>query len=223
MNKAKLMLILVLSMTVVFSVKAENDANPPISDKKETKEDAKNAAEEKSEKELDQFGFGPAFFVINYKEEVLSDSKDVVVRGDTSISTKGTNYSTSMGVELHYDFSFGRTVKCFNTEEKCKDVANYELTTAHRISPFLGLYDLDNGINGIAIGFVYGYTKKHKNDKNPVTLNTGIGWTVHKDRLVLADGLNAGEIPPVGLNVEDYTERKDVKGTTIMISVNMGF
>jgi len=223
MSTGKLIFISVLLASVVFSVKAEQSSTSKPIDVKKTKENAKKTADVKAEMELDQFGFGPAFYVINYKDEVLSDSKDITIKGDNTISTKSTKYSTTMGLELHYDFSFGRTVKCFNTEDKCNDAANYELTTAHRLSPFLGLYDLDNGINGIAVGLVYGYIKKHKNDKKPVTLNTGIGWTVHKDRLVLGDGLSKGAVPPVGINVEDYTDRKDVKGITLMISINMGF
>lgn len=193
------------------------------SDMKENSTLAKQVADENAEKELDQFGFGPALYIIKYEDEVLADSKDVSVRGDGTISAKGTEYSTSLGMELHYDFSFGRTISCFGSEEYCSDVTNHELTTAHRLSPFLGLFDVDNGINGIAAGVVYGYIKQHKNDKNPLTLNAGVGWTVHKDRLVLASGLSEGGVPPSGLKVEDYTERKDVTGLVLMISVNMGF
>ncbi|MCF6194937.1 MAG: hypothetical protein L3J46_11460 [Kangiellaceae bacterium] len=227
MKKSNLMLTLLLSMSVASNALAEEESGyislSKESDIKATKADAEKAADEKAEKKLDQFGFGPAFYIINYRDEVLSDSKDVSVRGDGAITTKGTKYSTSFGLELHYDFSFARSVRCFKTVDQCKNVANYELTTAHRLSPFLGLFDVDNGINGIAVGLVYGYIKQHKDDKNPVTLNTGLGWTVHKDRLVLGDGVTKGATPPAGLNVEDYTARKDVKGMVLMISVNMGF
>lgn len=225
MKKYKFVWILVFYLLLPFNVIANQDdpASQHESDIKETPEIAKAAADQKEEKQLDQFGFGPAFFVIKYDDEVIADSKDVSVRGDGTISTKGTKYSTSMGLELHYDFSFYRSIKCFGTKEQCKDVANYELTTAHRLSPFLGLYDVDNGINGIVVGLVYGYIKQHKNDKNPVTLNAGLGWTVHKDRLVLANGVYKGSSPPAGLNVEDYTKKEDVTGAVLMISVNMGF
>lgn len=215
-------LVLVMS-SFLFSAAFANKAASDEANIKSLQDKAREEADKDAENELDQFGFGPALYVIKYKDKVLSDSKDVYTRGDGTISTKGSDFSTSLGLELHYDFSFARTVTCFKTKEECKDVENYELTTAHRLSPFLGFYDVDNGINGIAAGIVYGYIKQHKNDENPVTLNTGIGWTVHKDRLVLGKGLTNGSLPPAGLNVEDYTERKDVTGLTLMISVNMGF
>ena len=41
--------------------------------------------EKQDESNLDQFGFAPAFFYIVYDEEVLSDSKDVRLRGDGTI------------------------------------------------------------------------------------------------------------------------------------------
>lgn len=205
------------------SVLAEGGDPDPTPDVKATVEEAAVAADAKEEKNLDQFGFGPALYVIKYKDEVLSDSKDVSIRGDGTISSRGSEYSTSLGFELHYDFSFHRTLKCFKTQEKCKDVNNYELMTAHRLSPFLGFYDVKNGINGIAVGLVYGYIKQNKDEENPVTLNTGLGWTVHKNQLVLANGLKETATPRTGLNVEDYTERKDVTGMILMISVNMGF
>lgn len=227
MKNRNLISILLFTTFVATSVLAEegsgSDSTLETSNVKATPEEAEAVADEEAENNLDQFGFGPALYVIKYKDEVLSDSKDVSIRGDGTISTKGSKYSTSLGLELHYDFSFARTVKCFKTKNECKDVKNYELTTAHRLSPFLGLYDVDNGINGLAVGLVYGYIKQHKDDKNPVTLNTGLGWTVHKDRLVLGNGLTKGATPPVGLNAADYTERKDVTGLVLMISVNMGF
>lgn len=213
---------LVASFLFVPIIHAQTEKQPET-DIKENPEIAKLAAEKKEESKLDQFGFGPAFYVIKYDEKVLADSKDVSIRGDGGIASKGSEYSTSIGLELHYDFSFNRTVKCFGSYEECKDVEKYELVTAHRISPFLGFFDVDDGINGIAVGLVYGYIKKNKKDEKTVTLNTGIGWTVHKDRLVLARGLSEGSAPAAELNFEDYTERKDVNGIVLMISVNMGF
>jgi hypothetical protein len=75
----------------------------------------------------------------------------------------------------------------------------------------------------MAAGLIYGYTKGNINGDNKVTLNFGIGKTIHKDRLVLARDVSEGAAPPANLNAVDYTERKDVKGTTLMISVNFGF
>ncbi|VUD41963.1 hypothetical protein TDB9533_00596 [Thalassocella blandensis] len=181
---------------------------------------AKNKADERKESELDQFGFGPALYVIHYKEEVLEDTNDVSIRGDQTITATGTQYATSIGLELHYDFSFARTLKCFND---CDNSDNWNLSSGHRISPFLGIYDLSDGFNGIAAGLVYGYWKGDKDESAKTTLNAGLGWTVHKNRLVLSKGLHEGSIPDPSLNFEDYTERKDVEGLVLMISVNVGF
>lgn len=185
---------------------------------KVTAEDAKNKLEEddKEDGDLDQFGFAPAFFYIAYDKEVLSDSKDVRVRGDGSISAEGTRHATGVGLEVHYSFSFwGR--KCCKANEKTNG------TSAHSISPFLGLYDLDDGINGIAIGAVYGYLRGDENYQNKTALNVGVGWTVHKNRLTLARGVDEGRVPESTLTVEDYTEKKDVEGITLMISASIGF
>ena len=208
--------LVTLSMSVVAQ-EGDQDAGSTLTAQQES---ARSQADEKKESELDQFGFGPALYVVHYKEEVLEDAKDISTRGDGSISARGSRYSTSIGLELHYDFSFRRTLKCFH---ECEKSENWNLTSGHRISPFLGFYDLDGGLNGIAAGLVYGYWKGDRNGENRTTLNAGLGWTVHKDRLVLADGVDEGEVPDQGLNVEDYTERKDVQGMVLMISVNIGF
>lgn len=181
---------------------------------------AKDNATSKAENELDKFGFGPAIFLIEYDEEILKDSKDIKVRGDGTISSSGSKYSASLGVELHYDFSFGRKIKCYSN---CNVASNWNVTSSHRLSPFIGLFDIENGINGMAAGFIYGYTKGDSNGENKTTLNFGVGWTVHKDRLVLSSDVKEGLIPLADLNFEDYTQRKDVEGLTFMLSVNMGF
>lgn len=217
------------SNTEMGNAQPETDSFTEATDKKLNGSDAatlslitkaKEKADLKQEDNLDQFGFGPALYVIKYKKEVLNDSKDVSVKGNNTISSKGSKYATSLGLELHYDFSFNRTLKCFN---ECEDSENWNLSSGHRISPFLGFYDINSGINGIAAGLVYGYWKGDRNSENKTTLNVGLGWTVHKDRLVLADGISENAIPPADLNVEDYTEKQDVRGVILMISVNMGF
>ena len=148
--------------------------------------------------DLSAIGFGPAFYVIYYDDEVLQSSNDVRVRGDGTVAADGSEYD--------FTFSF---------DEKKK--------TEHKLSPFLGVYDLDDGIKGIAAGFIYGYQKSRPKSDQRVTLNVGIGWTVHKDRLVMAEELSDRETPPAGLNVEDYSEKKDVEGTVLMLSANFGF
>lgn len=174
---------------------------------------------------LDQFGFGPAFFVVKYDEEVLKDSKDVRLRGDGTINSSGSDFSTAFGVEAHYSFAFG--YECSKGIQKSKEICNdsddWESVSGHSLSPFIGLFDLDNGINGLAGGVVYGYWRDNKQLNNRTSLNVGIGYTVHKDRLVLANDIEEGEAPPTGLSTEDYTKRKDVEGTLIMISASVGF
>ena len=183
-------------------------------------EKAKDQAANKADNELDQFGFGPALYMIKYDEEVLKDSKDVTLRGDGSISSSGSDYSVTLGFELHYDFSFGHKLKCYTN---CNDSTNWNVTSSHRVSPFIGLFDVDNGINGMTVGLIYGYTKGDGKGENKSTLNFGVGKVIHKDRLVLAGDIEEGVAPPSGLNVEDYTERKDVDGLAFMISANYGF
>ena len=199
-------------------------ANTPqkAEDKVETEEEkiAKKKAEPLIENELDKLGFGPALFIVNYDQEVLDDASDVSVRGDGSIASSGTDYNATLGFELHYDFSFGRKLSCISG---CDIPANWYASSSHRLSPFIGVFDVQNGINGIAAGIVYGYTKGDGKEKNRTTLNFGIGWTIHKDRLVLARGVREGVGPPAGLTVQEYTERKDVEGIALMVSANFGF
>ena len=185
-----------------------------------TEAEAMQEATIQADSELDQFGFGPALYVIRYDDEVLRDAKDVSLRGDGSLSASGSDYSVTLGLEVHYDFSFGHKLKCYSA---CENPANWNVTSSHRISPFLGLFDVDNGINGIAVGLIYGYTKGDGKGKNRATLNFGIGKVFHKDRLVLAGDVSEGAVPPAGLNTEDYTSREDVEGVTLMISANIGF
>jgi len=174
--------------------------------------------------ELDKIGFGPAFFVIHYDDEVIDDSKDVKLLGDGTIYSKGSNYSANLGLEVHYAFSFAHKVKC-KIGADCTNPDSYELATGHVISPFLGVYDVDDGINGIAAGFTYGYWRSNLKDsgKPRTALNVGVGWTVHRNQLVLTQNVKEGMAPPVGLTLEDYTSRKDVNGVMFMISANLGF
>jgi hypothetical protein len=181
---------------------------------------------------LGDFSFAPALFLISYDDEVLQDSKDVKIRTDGKLSASGSNYSTSIGLEVHYNLSFGE--KCKNSYSKkktkllpdmreCEEAEKYDFVSGHTLSPYVGLYDFSNGINGLTIGAVYGYWKVDSSTKKASSLNIGLGWTVHKDRLVLADGFKEGQTLDPTMNVDDLTERKDVKGLTLMISAYIGF
>lgn len=177
-------------------------------------------------KNLESFGFAPALFIVDYHKKIISDSKDVKTRGDGTIVAGGSKYSVNFGVELHYDFAFGVNTKCFEYSSSCTKKEDYNQYAAHRISPFVGLFDLQNGINGMSIGVLYGYTRGKIEDQklvNKTTLNFGIGWAVHKNQLVLADDVAEGKAPPSGLTVQDYTKREDVQGFVVMLSVNYGF
>jgi hypothetical protein len=182
---------------------------------------AKSEATDVSVKNLESFGFGPALYFIQYKDEVLKDPKDVRVRGDGSIVSNGSKFSVNFGLEVHYDFAFFSDAKCI-PGLSCDNYKNYSLKSSHIISPFLGVFDIENGINGIAAGVIYGYTKEKK-EKHKLVFNVGVGWMVHKGQQVLSSDVIEGTVPPANLQVEDYTERKDVEGITIMISSNFGF
>ena len=184
------------------------------------KNQAQAQATAELESRLGSFGFGPALFAINYNKNVIQETEDVKLRGDGTIGAKGSKFATSFGLEIHYDFNLSASTKCFSD---CENKANYNISVGHVVSPFVGLYDLDNGIKGTAYGLLYGYWKGDRKGENKTSLNMGVGWTVHKDRLVLAKGVKEGLTPATGIKTEDYTERQDVEGVIFMLSVNMGF
>jgi hypothetical protein len=163
-----------------------------------------------------QFGFAPALYAVHYRQKVLGDSKDVRLRGDGAIAAPGSRLATYMGVELHYGFSSYNKVAGPGPDGKTT-------TRGHTFSPFIGLFDIDSGINGIALGAMYSFWNGDENYKKTSALNVGLGWTLHKNRLVLADGVREGEAPKAGLTAEDYTQRKDVKGLTLTVSASFGF
>jgi hypothetical protein len=163
-----------------------------------------------------QFGFAPALFLLNYKEKVYKDSKDVRLRSDGAISGTGSKFATSLGVELHYGAS------TYNKAEYVPGTKTIKSTSGNTYSPFIGLFDIDDGINGLAFGVMYSYWRGDKDYNKTSALNMAIGWTVHKNRLVLADGLKEGD-KPTTLTADDFTRRKDVRGMTLTISASFGF
>jgi hypothetical protein len=181
---------------------------------------AKISTEETSG-QLSQFGFGPALFLLNYKEPVFKDSRDVRLRSDGNISAAGSKTGTALGLEVHYGFSFFNKATSFQSADG--KTSTFSHTSGHVVSPFLGLFDVDNGINGIAAGLLYGYWRGDKDYKKTASLNVGLGWTVHRNQIVLTRGLSDGAPPLAGLAPEDFTTRKDVRGITIMISASFGF
>jgi len=170
--------------------------------------------------DLGKFGFGPAFFVLAYDDEILSDSKDVKVRGDGAIDASGSKYGTSLGLEVHYDFSIWGTRYGYKQDD---GKTNWTKSNGFVLSPYIGVYDIDNGIKGLSVGLVLGYWKGDKNFGDRTSLNFGIGYTVHRDQLVLASGVEEGKAPPAGLATADYTTRKDVTGISLLVSVSVDF
>jgi len=207
----KTYLFYVISLIIFIGMKA----NAITQTLEEAQKDPNNPASE-----LSNFGFGPAFFMIYYKEEILEDSKDVRVRGDAEIDSSGTKFGTAIGLEVHYDFSIKPNRKGYKSGGAD---TTWTHSNGHVVSPFVGLYDVDNGINGLALGVMYGYWKGDTKFQNRTSLNMGLGYTVHRDRLVLANGVKEGNTPAPGLSIEDYTTRKDVEGIIFMISISRDF
>ena len=169
---------------------------------------------------LSSFGFGPAFYMISYNDEILTDSKDVRVRGDGEIDSAGSKYGTALGLEVHYDISiFGKRTGYLDSNSETV----WTKSNGFIVSPFLGVYDIDSGINGLAAGVLFGYWTGDENFENRTSLNFGIGYTVHRGQLVLSDKVLEGAAPPAGLEVADYTTREDVTGLIALISVSVDF
>ena len=223
MKKIGLITLLFILSTASFA--QQNRSGQSTNGNTNTNNVVSNGTAPGEDANLDQFGFGPALFVINYDKNVLKDSKDVRVRGDGTLSVNDSGYITALGVEVHYGITLG--AKCRTKIAKYElqncDLSKADNTTGHTISPYLGLYDLENGFGGISAGVVYGYWRADKDLKNRTALNIGLGWTVHKDRLVLANGLREGATPDASLSIEDYTQRKDIEGIVLMISASVGF
>ncbi|MCG7871362.1 MAG: hypothetical protein N0C81_18805 [Candidatus Thiodiazotropha lotti] len=199
-------------------------------DGKKTKSKLDNIIENSSN--LSDFSFAPALYLISYDNEILQDSKDVKIRSDGKLSSSGSKYSTSIGLEVHYNLSFGLMCKHQYSKKQsklkddmsgCEKSEKYDFISGHTISPYIGLYDFNNGINGLSVGALYGYWKVNSETQKSSSLNIGLGWTVHKDRLVLADDFKEGQTLDPSTNLDDLTERQDIKGLTLMISAYIGF
>jgi|GEM_PF-2717169 len=171
---------------------------------------------------LKGFHFAPALFVLTYDEEVLEDSKDTRIRSDDTLEAYGTETTTALGFEVHYNFY------CWRTPSKVgwgptTETAVYTSSWGITCSPFLGFFDIDDGIKGYIVGLLFGGWRGDENFNNKVALNVGVGWMRHNDQLVLADDVKEGSVPPEGLLSEDYTTRDNVDGWAIMITAALGF
>ena len=229
------MLAILMSLsfhTVVFGQPVEPDYVYDGVDSEEIdfgEREEKGADRREAEKEFDdfgsllQFGFGPAFYFISYTEEVLRDSKDFSKRGDSTISTAGSKYATEMGLEVHYSFSFFERKYLKTRFDGNGEIQREVRSLGHTISPFLGLYDFNNGINGVVFGILYGFWRGNDTYNDRIYFNFGIGGTIHKDRLVLADGVEEGTKMVTDMTEQDYLERRDVVGAAVMVSIAYSF
>jgi hypothetical protein len=156
------------------------------------------------------FGIGPAYYMIRYNEEILPEYYETTGEMNATVAASGSQYTTAVGLELHYNYSFAG------------DLLPIDVRASHGFSasPFLGLYDFDDGIDGIIVGAMFGYWRGEGNYKFKPSLNLGIGYTVHMDQLVLADGVAEGDAILPG---DNYIERKDVGGWALTFSAAINF
>ena len=168
------------------------------------------AADPEKDVDLNGFGFGPALYMIRYQDSVIEDPRDVRLRGDGTLYADQTKSNVVLGVEAHYNFGIGYTKP---------DKSQW----GWKASPYFGLFDVSDGINGLAAGIMLGVWHIDAKGENPKALNIGVGAITHKRRLVLADDVAVGAAPPPDLDVADYTRRRDIHGFAVTLSVSMGF
>lgn len=167
-------------------------------------------------REMGLFGIGPAYYMIRYNEEVLPEYYDEDGVANGNIVASGSQYTSEAGLELHYNYAFasGRSLGL-----PIDAAARHGFSA----SPFLGLYDFDDGIDGIIVGVTLGYWRRGGDYKIKPSLNLGIGYTVHMDQLVLAEGVDEGILIPAGFNTGNYIERKDVGGWALTLAASINF
>jgi hypothetical protein len=162
--------------------------------------------------EMGPFGIGPAFYMIRYNEEILPEYYDTAGVTEAAVVASGSQYATEVGLELHYNYAFASGRCCLGLP--IVEGAGHGFSA----SPFLGLYDFDDGVDGIILGATFGYYRRGGDYKIKPSLNLGIGYTVHMDQLVVADGVAEG----AGF-AGDYIERKDVGGWALTLSTSINF
>ena len=162
-------------------------------------------------------GAGPAFYVLRYADPIIEDSRDVRLRSNGTVEANETRTSTSLGVEVHYRIGLTYNIV------RDKNDSTVVKTWGWSASPYLGVFDVSNGINGVAVGLMGGVWRGDKNGENQKALNIGIGYFTHKNRVVLADDVTRGQVPPPDLEPVDFTRKRDVDGLTLTISASVGF
>ena len=176
-------------------------------------------SERVSDADIKGLGFGPALFGITYNDRIVDNSDEVVITSDSLVKFPGSRRSIPLGFEAHWNIKIPGTVWRF----KPKGATKWASSIGGVIGPFVGIYDVDNGINGFAVGGVVGFWRGDGNFENRAVLNFGLGYTVHRKRLVLVDGVRDNTKVPTGKGVADLTTRNDVEGFTFMVSAHVGF
>ncbi len=180
-------------------------------------EDPFTQGSNKVNRDMGLFGIGPAFYIIRYNEEVLSESHDASVTAEGGIDASGAQYAAELGLEVHYNLSFASGRCCLGVPIGAGNPREYS------VSPFLGLYDFDDGVDGIILGTKFSYWRGDGKYKFKPALSLGIGYTVHMDQLVLANGADEGDLVPAGADIANYMERKDVGGWALTLSASVNY
>lgn len=165
-----------------------------------------------------QFGFGPALYFIKYNDEIVDDSRQVNVRSDSTIDFPGSQWAAPIGLEVHYAISLRRPRRFRTPGESL-----WASSRGFVLSPSLGVYDIDNGIDGLSAGVIFGFWRGNGNFEPESHLNFGAGLTVHRNQAVLANGIEEGMILPEGLQDTDLTTLRDVWGYYVLVSATVGF
>ena len=170
---------------------------------------------------FEKFGFGPALYMIHYDEEIIGDAtSDVRINSGSVVSADTTRSATHLGLEVHYTFKHGITANYKQDEE-----GNWvrDSSSGWSISPSVGLFDLDDGVSGHALGLVYSRWHGDADFTRQRALNIGASFITHRNRTVFVDGVDDGKALPAGYELADLTRKKDVDGLAIFVSYSLGF
>lgn len=163
-------------------------------------------------------GFAPAYYILAYDRDVFETPDSVRLRSDGKLTTNGSKSASYIGLEAHWDLTWKTTTYIGTGLGKIPTGSK-----GHGFSPYVGVFDISDSINGFSIGALYSIWKGDENYENRTALNFGIGYFLHQNRYVLSKGLELNDVPPAELEQIDYTRKTDVEGVNIVISANIGF
>ena len=166
--------------------------------------------------EISNLGFGPALYLIRFNKDTVDN---VRVDGAGNLNADKSRMLASMGLEVHYTFLSGP----FATSYFQSKDGNKVSTSGYSISPYVGVFDLTNGINGLSTGLVFSLWRGNSEGENKRALNMGVGYSVYKNQTVLSDGFSIGSKIPTGTQLSDATTKADIDGINILVSASLGF